>query len=125
MSQKKVKQQKKSEKRLASPKFTSTNKGIKSYSGKASSSQKEKKPNLVPSMREEDSLSLSFVKNLNLSESKDLKDSDKKSMASKITHDQTTHKLDLEDPLIKQVKDITDQVKSEHQGFLSNLKEIL
>jgi hypothetical protein len=84
---------------------------------------KDKRMSSIGNIDPDSSLSLSFVKNLQLS---DEKESDQKSMATKNSNtNQPQTKLNPKDPFVQQVKEITDQVKSEHQNFLANLKEIL
>ncbi len=125
MSKLKVKGAKRNEKRASSPMGNSADKNIGQESqllGSINNSNQGKKANLPKEKSMDDSLSLSFMNNLQLS---DEKESDKKSVMTKATMDQTQIKIDKSDPLVKQVKEVTEQVKSEHQNFLSNLKEIL
>lgn len=125
MSKIKVKGNKKNEKRASSPMGDSSETKTAQDSdllGMLNHSNKGKKAHPVKGGTNEDSLSLSFMNNLQLSEEKE---SDKKSVMTKATIEQAPVKVDNSDPLVKQVKEVTEQVKSEHQNFLSNLKEIL
>ena len=83
--------------------------------------KKEKKANLAKEINSEDSISLSFINKMDLS---DQKDSDKKSVLTKLSQD-VSMAIDPNDPLVKQVKEITDQVKEDHKSFLKSLSELL
>lgn len=127
MKQKKVRLDKKSEQRSISPSnIPSTQKANQDSSPSSSKTSKpknEKKANLEQSPSSNDSLSLSFIKNMQLSAEKE---SDKKSILTKASMETASLPvLDPNDPVVKHVKEITSQVKEDHKNFLASLKDIL
>lgn len=127
--QKKGKQESKVEKKsISPPNISSTQRAIDESSlGSALSSQpkKEKKANMISQLDSDDSLSMSFIKGM--TQLSDKKDSEQKSVQTKASQNTTTLPpvLDPNDPVVKQVKEITGQIKDDHKKFLSSLKDIL